>query len=1354
MKKLYFFFALLTLPFLGFSQALNGSYVIKASNTDTNFKSLANAVALVNSVGVSGPVTFLLDEDATVSTQITINQFSGTSPANTLTIKPNTGKTINIYGGAVWSNTALIKLNNADNIIIDGSNTTNGTDRSLTLQSNVDTNYNTESIIWVGSSADGGSRNNVFKNIRFTGSSNGSNTTVKNGIIFSSATDVNNEESIASTNNTISNNEFYRIRYAVNVVGNSSSYAQNVKVANNIFGSASKEITTVSIRIVNGKTFSITDNLINTMTRTDNAFTISGISIEGKASTGSIARNTIKNISNTNGGGGPVRGILLDVSNDNTANVTILNNMISNLATNTNGMWDSGNGAQGIYINSGKGINIYQNTVVMNVAQNTTSAALMIMGGSQFNIRNNIFANTQAVSTNSRRIFAIYCGTTAASSTANYNDYVSSQYIGYYGNDRTTLADWKSATSVDANSKNVTPVFVSATDFHLKNPNPTNAALIGDTTLKSTYPTDIDGDTRNIPSMGADEYTPCVPAGNQTAYGNDSWIGYVYSDYSNADAAPVAGASTYSGYITETTLFDRNTGADPLDATTLCTPQSDYFFIRYKMNKNFTAGTYKITVGGDDGYRLSINGGQTWIVNNWSEHSYTSTTVSVALNGSTNLVLEYFEREGSSRVSFSYGMVTGDPTVFGNNVWNVYAYDTANFNLTTANYNGYFVDGALGINSEDRWNKAGTPSSATGYQGAPVSVDNFTLVHKRQGFPCGRYEVKMENWDDAAQVYIDGVMVWSADNYSGGYAVPLSLGIYSLGATTKMEVRLKENGGDARIKMSLTDIPVVYNGSWSSSDTQNSSIRIDSDLTVTGTLNVCSCTISAGKKLTINENAVLNVMENVTVIDNGKILIKNNGSLVQVKDYGTFTGNSTSFAMERNTTPVRRTDFTYWSSPVAAEDWKLNQLSPLTMVSKFFSFSPITNAWVTIYAGNAPMETGKGYIIRAPQTSDLTTAAVVNGQFVGKANTGLKTITVNKGLTKSNLIGNPYPSAINIDKLYNANQGVIEGTFYFWTHNTAPNSTSGTYSYDSSDYASYNQTGGTATAPADTHGNKNTPRGIIASGQGFFVNAIQPTATLVFTNNMRQGIAANNTQFYRTASDSLTQATDSTSIQKSRFWLNISNSTGDYNETLVGYVTNATDGIDAAYDGSSLSSGNTQLYSVIDGQNLVIQGRALPFTQNDVVPMGIKISAAGPYRIAMDQFDGLFQQQNIYLVDKLNHVTHDLKSGAYDFTSEAGTFNDRFEVQYVNGTLGVDVPVLTDNTVKIYRTGKQITVKTPALNMKNVTVYDLTGKQIFSKNNINNSEFVTSEINAGHQVILVTVTLDTNQSITKKIMMN
>ena len=107
------------------------------------------------------------------------------------------------------------------------------------------------------------------------------------------------------------------------------------------------------------------------------------------------------------------------------------------------------------------------------------------------------------------------------------------------------------------------------------------------------------------------------------------------------------------------------------------------------------------------------------------------------------------------------------------------------------------------------------------------------------------------------------------------------------------------------------------------------------------------------------------------------------------------------------------------------------------------------------------MELGEGYIIRAPQTFSITTAAVDSTpMFIGKPNNGVIPLTLSGD--KLYLLGNPYPSAINADTFLDANSAVLEGTLYFWTHNTAiqlasniTNGTagSGTYAYTSDDYA-------------------------------------------------------------------------------------------------------------------------------------------------------------------------------------------------------------------------------------------------------------------------------------------------------------
>jgi hypothetical protein len=120
--------------------------------------------------------------------------------------------------------------------------------------------------------------------------------------------------------------------------------------------------------------------------------------------------------------------------------------------------------------------------------------------------------------------------------------------------------------------------------------------------------------------------------------------------------------TTYKGSVTESENFDRDcsTGSATGATSNLCSPNSDLFAIRYKMNKSYAAGIYTITVGADDGVRLSVDGGSTWLIDDWRDHGYRTTSASVSLSGSTNLVIEYYENSGGARCSFSIS--SGQPT--------------------------------------------------------------------------------------------------------------------------------------------------------------------------------------------------------------------------------------------------------------------------------------------------------------------------------------------------------------------------------------------------------------------------------------------------------------------------------------------------------------------------------------------------------------------------------------------------------------------------------------------------------------------------------------------------------------------
>src|SRR5690606_25188484 len=114
-----------------------------------------------------------------------------------------------------------------------------------------------------------------------------------------------------------------------------------------------------------------------------------------------------------------------------------------------------------------------------------------------------------------------------------------------------------------------------------------------------------------------------------------------------------------------------------------------------------------------------------------------------------------------------------------------------------------------------------------------------------------------------------------------------------------------------------------------------------------------------------------------------------------------------------------------------------------------------------------------------------------------------------------------------------------------------------------------------------------------------------------------------------------------------------------FNQILVGYVDNATQGVDTAIDGKMFAYEGNALYSIIENsdENYVIQGRALPFTASDVVDLGFRAVNAGSFTISLDNFDGLFtDNQNIYLKDNFTQAVHNLKDGAYTFVSEEGIF--------------------------------------------------------------------------------------------------
>ncbi|WP_296148463.1 T9SS sorting signal type C domain-containing protein [uncultured Flavobacterium sp.] len=507
---------------------------------------------------------------------------------------------------------------------------------------------------------------------------------------------------------------------------------------------------------------------------------------------------------------------------------------------------------------------------------------------------------------------------------------------------------------------------------------------------------------------------------------------------------------------------------------------------------------------------------------------------------------------------------------------------------------------------------------------------------------------------------------------------------------------------------------------------------------ISGNIDACSIDLG-GKILTISENTYVSITNSISNNVAEGIKIENNGSLVQINDKSRNSGTGT-ISMKRKTQPVKRYDFTYWSSPVINQ--ALLQISPLTLSDKFYSWNASSQAWDTHLNGNVTMNSGKGYIVRAPQNFQINTTAVHEATFKGKPNNGIieTPILGSNSQDQWNLIGNPYPSAIDADAFLSetSNATNIDGTIYLWTHNSAPesNPNSPNYQYTSNDYASYNFLGGTATRGA-FGGNSNIPNGKIASGQGFFIKGLE-NGNAVFNNGMR--LKSDNNQFYRMNAG-----------EKNRIWLNLTNSQGAFNQTLIGYAQGATNEIDRGFDGVVFGGNYVTLYSLVSEKTLTIQGRSLPFDSDDIVDLGFITTLSGTFKIEIDHFDGLFGNQEIYLEDKNLNIIHDLKANPYEFNSEIGTFNERFKLRYKRETLGNPDSEAIKNSIIISKNGKEIKVKSGLEEIQKVTIYDILGKKIFEKVNINQKEFSASNIVQATQILVIKATLANGQEVTKKI---
>ena len=471
---------------------------------------------------------------------------------------------------------------------------------------------------------------------------------------------------------------------------------------------------------------------------------------------------------------------------------------------------------------------------------------------------------------------------------------------------------------------------------------------------------------------------------------------------------------------------------------------------------------------------------------------------------------------------------------------------------------------------------------------------------------------------------------------------------------------------------------------------------------------------SSSSEITIEDGGTLNVYYDIS--NSGTITIENNGSFI-LQDNEAVSGTG-SYVIERDTPDYPLDDFfSIWSTPVSETDSEIGTIFTNDIVTFKYDASQNPSAYVGV-ADSEDMEVGRGYFIKSDDDNGILTRT-----FTGTVNNGNvdESIYYNSSTDNFNLIGNPYPSAIDWLTFQADNSDVLNGTMYFWSQTVTGANNS------ASDYISYNSTG--SNIPGTT--------GDIATGQGIFTKSSQ-AGTVTFKNTHR--VVGNNDQFFRNSSNP----------DEGKSWFKLSGDSG-FSSILIGFIPGATDGYESEYDGEFVNEGSAiEFYSFIGANKYAIQGKPeLEDEINEEVPLGIEVVAAGTYTFSIFQ-EYISTDFDIILDDTQENIQTNLRLSDYSFVlASPAEINDRFILRYnYNQTLSIDDINIPSEQIRTFFEGNDLVSFTSSSNKPaSLDIFDINGKKISS------SKFTervnTNSISTG--LYLVKYYFENSSSLTKKV---
>lgn len=573
----------------------------------------------------------------------------------------------------------------------------------------------------------------------------------------------------------------------------------------------------------------------------------------------------------------------------------------------------------------------------------------------------------------------------------------------------------------------------------------------------------------------------------------------------------------------------------------------------------------------------------------------------------------------------------------------------------------------------------------------------------------------------------------------------------------------------------------------------------------------------------------LYIKGNLLFVSNGIHLQKNNasgaesniylregGQLIQDSSQTTSNSGTGSLSIFQEGTS-NAFDYNYWASPVSTSQNALFGISMLhAPVSEIYSqpakitsalngtANPLTisNQWIYTFSGNAysnwtsvggstSIPAGYGFTMKGTQGKD---PVFLEGRennpgnsqrydFRGKPNSGtLEIPVISEGFV---LVGNPYPSSLDLSLFLLENSGVgnlkpscygnierrnaITGIAYFWDSKEDGNShylqdyLGGYGSFSPIDPCTTGvyekplfKTGGTG--KMDGSAGNHYERRFVPVAQGFMVQGAE-SSVLQFKNSQRIFRKEGNNSHFKKAETNTKSATPSKGlieVPKMQFLININD---EYVRSLtLAFWPTATTKTDVGMDALAFDLAPADVGWLQEDRNYVIEVR--PFELTDEIPLFLKTDG----KIASFRFSpvgGNFEPENIFILDTQTNTYYSIKEEAFEISLEPGTYHGRFKIAFMEKSALAELPeellpvedVLVEFSIFHNNYSAEIEIIGNSYSpVKSVGIYDLQGKKIYFRSNFGNRRSISISTEGwANALYIVNVVNMNNEKTSRKI---